>query len=236
MNTTRSLRAFQRTFEQAFHRYHAPFRIPQTTSTRAFSIPALRKHIASPETQRHQQQIRSQSSSSESTSSAEEEAPTTRPAKPLTDRSDSSLTDKDAIAARKALSPAYQLHFTCKKCLHRSAHTVSKQAYHFGTCVINCPQCKVQHLISDHLKIFSDTKMTMEDIAKKYGEKLKKGRLGVDGDVEFYDEVAEEAIAEDEQAKLAKDGKTARIRETLEKAKGNLKKEDWEKLRQELRS
>ncbi|KAF2213436.1 hypothetical protein CERZMDRAFT_111132 [Cercospora zeae-maydis SCOH1-5] len=203
MTTTRSLRAFQRTFEQAFHSYHAPFRIPQTTSFRAFYQPAVHKHIPSPQTQQGRQQIRSQSSSSESTS-PEEDHLSTRPANPLTDRTDSSLSDKDAIAARKALSPAYQLHFTCKKCLHRSAHTISKQAYHFGTCVINCPHCKVQHLISDHLKIFSDTKMTMEDIAKQYGEKLKKGRLGVDGDVEFYDEVAEEAIAEDEQAKASR--------------------------------
>ncbi|PPJ52910.1 hypothetical protein CBER1_11572 [Cercospora berteroae] len=233
MNTTRNLRAFQRTFEQAFHAHHAPFRI-QHNSIRAFSVPAVRKHIPSSQTQqRRQQQIRSQSS--ESIPPAEEEL-STRPAKPLTDRTDSSLSDKETIAARKALSPAYQLHFTCKKCLHRSAHTVSKQAYHFGTCVINCPQCNVQHLISDHLKIFSDTKMTMEDIAKQYGEKLKKGRLGVNGDVEFYDEVAEEAIAEDEAAKKAKVEKTERIRETLDQAEGNLKKEDWEKLRKELRS
>lgn len=78
--------------------------------------------------------------------------------------------------------------------------------------------------------------MTMEDIAKQYGEKLKKGRLGVNGDVEFYDEVAEEAVAEDEAAKKAKVEKTERIRETLDQAEGNLKKEDWEKLRKGLRS
>ncbi|CAK1366972.1 unnamed protein product [Cercospora beticola] len=231
MNTTRSLRAFQRTFEHAFHTHHAPFRIPQR-SIRAFSVPAVRKHTPASQVQR-QQQIRSQSSD---TTPESEESLSTHPAKSLTDRTESSLSDKETIAARKALSPAYQLHFTCKKCLHRSAHTVSKQAYHFGTCVINCPQCNVQHLISDHLKIFSDTKMTMEDIAKQYGEKLKKGKLGVNGDVEFYDEVAEQAIAEDEAAKKAKVEKTERIRETLDQADGNLKKEDWEKLRKELRS
>ena len=32
--------------------------------------------------------------------------------------------------------------------------------------------------------------MTLEDIAKQHGEKLKKGRLGVNGDIEFYDDEA----------------------------------------------
>lgn len=36
--------------------------------------------------------------------------------------------------------------------------------------------------------------MTMEDIAKEHGEKLRKGRLGADGDVEFYDEEATETV------------------------------------------
>lgn len=97
---------------------------------------------------------------------------------------------------RKALSPAYQLWFTCKKCLERSGHTISKQAYHFGTCVIHCPKCKSQHLISDHLKIFSDTSKTMEDIAKEHGEILRKGRLGADGDVEFYNDQATKIVEE----------------------------------------
>ena len=123
------------------------------------------------------------------------------------------LSDADKIALRKAASPAYQIHFTCKKCLDRSAHTISKQSYHFGTCVIQCPKCKSQHLISDHLKvgakysrriagqadsekIFSDTNLTMEDIAKQHGEKLRKGRLGADGTVEFYEDDATEKVNE----------------------------------------
>jgi hypothetical protein len=78
--------------------------------------------------------------------------------RPLTDRSQTDKVDKDkldaeTIAARKAAAPAYQLWITCKKCLERSSHTISKQAYHFGSCVVQCPKCKSQHLISDNLKV-----------------------------------------------------------------------------------
>ena len=209
MSTIRSLRAFQRTFEQAFRTYHAPYRIPSANAVRAFATPALRIPNPSPRIQ----------SRAHSTEASEADAEIGREARPLTTREDTSAADKDAIAARKALAPAYQLWFTCKKCLERSGHTVSKQAYHFGTCVINCPKCKSQHLISDNLKIFEDTKMTMEDIARKYGEKLKKGRLGADGDVEFYDEQADEIIAQDEQKKREQEAMTERIKQSLAKEK-----------------
>lgn len=49
--------------------------------------------------------------------------------------------------------PSYQLTFTCKPCGHRSAHIVTKQAYHFGTTLIRCPGCRDRHVISDHLKV-----------------------------------------------------------------------------------
>ncbi|KAF2173445.1 hypothetical protein M409DRAFT_15729 [Zasmidium cellare ATCC 36951] len=178
MKTTRSIRSFQRTFEQAFRSHYAPFRTqPQA---RALHLPTPTTRLAA--SQKVLQPRRHHSTDAESTQ------------RPLTDREATSTSDADSIALRKALSPAYQLWFTCKKCLERSGHTISKQAYHFGTCVINCPKCKSQHLISDHLKIFSDTSKTMEDIAKEHGEKLRKGRLGADGDVEFYDDAADETI------------------------------------------
>ena len=72
--------------------------------------------------------------------------------------------------------------------MHRSSHRITKQAYHFGTTLITCPGCKNRHLISDHLKIFSDKSLTIEDILREKGQFLRKGRLGEDGDIEFYDE------------------------------------------------
>ena len=49
--------------------------------------------------------------------------------------------------------PAYELTFTCKPCGHRSTHVISKQAYHYGTTLVRCPDCKDRHVISDHLKV-----------------------------------------------------------------------------------
>ena len=39
-------------------------------------------------------------------------------------------------------------------------------------------------------QIFSDTSITIEDIMREKGEFIKKGSLGADGDVEFYDDQA----------------------------------------------
>lgn len=54
---------------------------------------------------------------------------------------------------RWANTPAYEMTFTCKQCNTRSSHKISKQGYHHGTVLINCPGCKNRHLISDHLKV-----------------------------------------------------------------------------------
>lgn len=53
----------------------------------------------------------------------------------------------------KDQAPAYDLTFTCKKCLSRSTHRVSKQGFYKGTVLITCSGCKNRHLISDHLKV-----------------------------------------------------------------------------------
>src|SRR5205085_9334289 len=71
--------------------------------------------------------------------------------------------------------PAYQLTFTCKPCKHRSAHHISKQGYHRGTVLIQCPSCKNRHVVSDHLKIFMDEASTLEDILHMQGAMIKKG-------------------------------------------------------------
>ena len=84
--------------------------------------------------------------------------------------------------------PAYELTFTCKPCSHRSTHNVSKQGYHKGTVLITCPDCKNRHLISDHLKIFVDKSLTIEDLMREKGQLVKRGHLGGHGDVEFWDD------------------------------------------------
>ncbi|KAK1068055.1 hypothetical protein LTR12_005507 [Friedmanniomyces endolithicus] len=159
---------------QVVRAYYAPFLIPQ----RCF-------HLARPSATASLGRITTQRQH-------ESSAATTRTPKPLTDEdpqtgSCSPSTAEDT-AARKAQEPAYEMHFTCRKCLHRSAHRITKQAYHFGTTLVTCPECKGRHLISDHLKIFSDKSITVEDLLREKGEFLRKGRLGEDGDIEFYDE------------------------------------------------
>ncbi|KAF2730761.1 zf-DNL-domain-containing protein [Polyplosphaeria fusca] len=86
--------------------------------------------------------------------------------------------------------PAYEMTFTCTKCSTRSSHRISKQGYHHGTVLITCPGCQNRHLMSDHLKIFSDKPVTLEDIMREKGQLVKRGHLGVEneGDVEFWDD------------------------------------------------
>ena len=50
------------------------------------------------------------------------------------------------------------------RCQKRSEETFSKQSYHHGTVIIRCEECQNLHLISDHLKIVSETKVELEDI------------------------------------------------------------------------
>lgn len=71
--------------------------------------------------------------------------------------------------------PMLMFAFTCKKCDTRSSHVVSKQAYQHGTVLVQCPGCKVRHLMADHLKIFSDHRITLEDIMKAQGESITTG-------------------------------------------------------------
>lgn len=87
----------------------------------------------------------------------------------------------------EATNPAYyQLSFTCVPCSHRSHHNVSKQGYHTGSILITCPGCRNRHVISDHLNIFGDRKVTVEDLMREKGRLVKRGSLGEDGDIEFW--------------------------------------------------
>ncbi|KAL2137021.1 hypothetical protein VTI74DRAFT_10497 [Chaetomium olivicolor] len=84
--------------------------------------------------------------------------------------------------------PHYELTFTCRPCGERSRHRVSKQGYHYGSVLIACPGCRNRHVISDHLRIFGDTAMTVEDLLKERGELVKRGTLGEDEDIEFWED------------------------------------------------
>lgn len=52
---------------------------------------------------------------------------------------------------------------------------------------MQCPGCKNRHLIADHLKIFGDKTVTLEQILAEKGDLVKKGGVGVDGDLELWD-------------------------------------------------
>ncbi|KAF1832319.1 zf-DNL-domain-containing protein [Decorospora gaudefroyi] len=84
--------------------------------------------------------------------------------------------------------PSYELTFTCNVCKTRSSHRLSKQGYHHGTVLIQCPGCKNRHLVADHLKVFSDKSVTIEDLMREKGSLIKKGSLSAEGDVEFWDD------------------------------------------------
>ncbi|KAK8026781.1 hypothetical protein PG991_003837 [Apiospora marii] len=94
----------------------------------------------------------------------------------------------EEIKQRKLQEPHYELTFTCVPCSERSTHTVSKQGYHKGSVLITCPSCRNRHIISDHLNIFGNRSITVEDLMRERGQLVKRGTLGEDGDVEFWED------------------------------------------------
>lgn len=100
--------------------------------------------------------------------------------------SSQSSEDESTRSIRK--EPHYLLTFTCKPCGERSRHTISKQGYHHGSVLVACPGCRNRHVISDHLKIFGDRSITVEDLLRERGQLVKKGTLGEDSDIEFWED------------------------------------------------
>ncbi|KAI1186521.1 DNL zinc finger-domain-containing protein [Nemania serpens] len=112
----------------------------------------------------------------------------TRPARDAA----SSSADATPTPTRKQLEPHYQLTFTCVPCGERSGHVVSKQGYHRGSVLITCPSCRNRHVISDNLNIFGDRQITVEDLLREKGQLVKRGTLGEDGDIEFWEDTPSE--------------------------------------------
>lgn len=74
--------------------------------------------------------------------------------------------------------------------------------------LITCPSCRNRHVISDHLGIFSSdagAPKTVEELVRARGGLVKKGTLGEDGDVEFWEDGTATVRAE-RLAKAAGDG------------------------------
>ncbi len=99
------------------------------------------------------------------------------------------------MLAPTSLAPYYELTFTCVPCGTRSAHKISKQGYHNGSVLITCPECRNRHVISDHLGIFGTLSSTggpsyktVDELVRARGDIVKKGALGEDGDVEFWED------------------------------------------------
>ncbi|KAK8126515.1 DNL zinc finger [Apiospora kogelbergensis] len=131
--------------------------------------------------------------------------------KPSRPAAPAASSESEAIKQRKLQEPHYELTFTCVPCGERSTHTVSKQGYHKGSVLITCPSCRNRHVISDHLNIFGNRQITVEDLMRERGQLVKRGTLGEDGDIEFWEdgtvtERNKEAESEFETASTPGDG------------------------------
>ncbi|KAI1796714.1 zf-DNL-domain-containing protein [Ganoderma leucocontextum] len=91
--------------------------------------------------------------------------------------------------------PKLSLTFTCtvEGCGHRSTHQFTKRSYTRGIVLVQCPGCKNRHLIADHLGWFKESTddgklKTVEDLLRAKGEKVRRGRIHVDGVVEYAPE------------------------------------------------
>ncbi|KAI1426597.1 DNL zinc finger-domain-containing protein [Xylaria sp. FL1777] len=146
--------------------------------------------------------------------------PAPRAAVPAQDDASSS-SPADATTRRKQLEPHYQLTFTCVPCTHRSTHVVSKQGYHRGSVLITCPSCRNRHVISDNLNIFGDRQITVEELLREKGQLVKRGTIGEDGDIEFWEDtlsdapIVGEASAASAQGEREKD-EAQRLREAID--------------------
>lgn len=128
--------------------------------------------------------------------------------------SETSLPANTSSTPLEQIEPKLSLTFTCtvSDCGERSTHQFTKRAYQKGVVLVQCPGCKnrydtlsptwyseqgtqipnIRHLIADNLGWFKESTQdgklrTIEDLLKAKGEKVQRGRLDVDGTVEYIE-------------------------------------------------
>ncbi|KAI0077753.1 zf-DNL-domain-containing protein [Panus rudis PR-1116 ss-1] len=91
--------------------------------------------------------------------------------------------------------PRLSLTFTCTvtDCFTRSTHEFTRRSYQRGIVIVECPGCKNRHLIADHLGWFKESTedgklKTVEDLVRAKGEKVRRGKLGEGGVIEYTPE------------------------------------------------
>ncbi|KAL0572424.1 hypothetical protein V5O48_009542 [Marasmius crinis-equi] len=103
------------------------------------------------------------------------------------------LTNSQALP--NSIEPKLSMTFTCtvEGCGTRSSHEFTKRSYEKGIVLVQCPGCHNRHLIADHLGWFKESTeegklRTVEDLLRAKGEKIKRGRMNADGDIEYSED------------------------------------------------
>ena len=92
---------------------------------------------------------------------------------------------------------AYLFVYTCKVCGNRSERKISKQAYHHGVVLVQCPGCEKHHLVADNLKWFEDSPVNIQSLMQRQGESVFTGTVDtVLEELIQIDGITKEAIQE----------------------------------------
>ncbi|OCF39976.1 hypothetical protein I317_06230 [Kwoniella heveanensis CBS 569] len=167
----------------------------RSTSSRSAPLrnACLRQNAAVPPTLTKRWNSSSASSSSASasasdSSSSENASSTPAPEKPAIEAPAEGYKPQKIAQ----IEPRLQMTFTCtaNDCGHRSTHEFSKRAYTKGLVLVQCPDCKSRLvLLNGYCWIVESTEegtlKTVEDLLAAKGEKIRKGRMNFDGDIEY---------------------------------------------------